>query len=689
LSLIIAVDTGGTFTDLVAFDQSAKKVLFSKSLTTYDDLVIGILDCTRKAGVEVKDGEIIKFGTTLVINTFLQRNGARTALVTTEGFRDVMELRRGNRTRPFDLRYRRDPALVDRNRRFEIRERMSSEGNIVTPLDRAALEPLAARLKAMKVEAVAVALFNAYANPDHEIEIATFLRERLPECYISAGTELSREWYEYERTSTAAANAYVGPALKQYVVKLESVLRAAGFEKAFFMMASNGGVFSVKMAQEQPVMLVESGPVGGCIGAAVYARELGLSKMIAFDMGGTTAKCAIVENGGFEVKSPYYVGGNDCGFPVHGAVVDIVEVGTGGGSIAWLDAHNRIHVGPRSAGSTPGPVAYGRGGLEPTVTDANLALGRIGASSFLGGEMTLDVAAAAAAIDSKVAAPLGLLADNATIAQGILDLASIQMANAIRQVTVERGFDPRDFVLFAFGGGGPIHSIALARELNIPEIIIPPQPGNFSALGMLMADVRIDQSRTFLRRVEASTMEELETSFHAMQADLTAKLQAELGHVDVTFERQAELRYRGQKQATRINFKPGQGAAEVHEGFYDMYLHRFGHVDRKSAIEFVGLSVFAMAALVKPSPADLSVQPAGSSIVTTTRPIYFAEAAAWIDTPVYRRDNLPAGFTCLGPAAIEEYGSTTLVPPNTRLTVGALGELRILLPQANADQAHV
>lgn len=688
MALIIAVDTGGTFTDLVAFDQSEKKVLYSKSLTTYNDLVIGILDCTRKAGVDVKNGEIIKFGTTLVINTFLQRQGAVTALVTTEGFRDVLELRRGNRTRPFDLRYRRDPALVDRNRRLEISERMSSEGDVVTPLDRAALEPLAARLKAMNVEAVAVALFNAYANPSHELEVAAFLRGRLPGCYVSAGTEISREWYEYERTSTAAANAYVGPALKQYVAKLDSELRAAGFDKTFFIMASNGGVFSAKMAQEQPVMLVESGPVGGCIGAAVYARELGLGKMIAFDMGGTTAKCAIIENGRFEVKSPYYVGGNDFGFPVHGAVVDIVEVGTGGGSIAWLDAHNRINVGPRSAGSTPGPVAYGRGGTEPTVTDANLALGRIGARSFLGGEMTLDLAAAKSAIDSKVAAPLGLLAENAGVAQGILDLASIQMANAIRQVTVERGFDPRDFVLFAFGGGGPIHSIALARELNIPEIVIPPQPGNFSALGMLMADVRIDQSRTFLRRADDATMEELESAFRAMEADLTGRLQADLGDVDVTFERQAELRYRGQKQPTRIDIKPGLSTAEVHTAFYEMYLHRYGHVDRKSAIEFVGLSVFAMAALVKPSPADLAMRPAGSADVIATRAIYFSETGAWIDTPVYRRDSLPSGFTCMGPAAIEEYGSTTLVAPDTRLTVGTLGELRIKLPQANTERPH-
>ncbi|HXM06167.1 MAG TPA: hydantoinase/oxoprolinase family protein, partial [Candidatus Acidoferrum sp.] len=354
---LVAADTGGTFTDLAAFDRETGTVVYSKSLTTYDDLVTGVMDCIAKANVDLRQAELVKFGTTLVINTFVQRNGSKTALIATEGHRDILEIRRGNRTLPFDRHFEREPVLVERDLRFEARERMAADGSVVEPLDEVRLRELAQTLKAAGIESIAVSFLNSYINSAHEERAVALLRDLLPDHYIIAGSELTREWYEYERTSTAAANAYVGPKLRDYVRRLDDRLRANGLARPFLLMASNGGVISVERAQQQPGILVESGPVGGCIGAAVYARELGLPNVIAFDMGGTTAKCALIENGQFEVKSPYYVGGIERGFPVRHAVLDIVEVGAGGGSIAWLDPQDRLRVGPQSAGSTPGPAA--------------------------------------------------------------------------------------------------------------------------------------------------------------------------------------------------------------------------------------------------------------------------------------------------------------------------------------------
>jgi N-methylhydantoinase A len=680
VSYILAADTGGTFTDLAAYDSETGSIQYTKSLTTYGDLVDGVMDCLRKADIDLSRAEVVKFGTTLVINTYVQRNGARAALVTTAGFRDVLEARRGNRPLPFDLRYKRDPILIERDLRFEVAERMTATGEELRPLDERQLSALAETLRKMKVEAVAVSFLNSYTNSEHEDRAAALLRRELPGVYVTAGTELTREWYEYERSSTAAANAYVGPKLKDYVERLDGRLRQDGFGKTFYMMASNGGVVSTERACRQPVALVESGPVGGVIGAGVYGEQLGISKIIAFDMGGTTAKCAVVEDGRFEVKSPYYVGGYERGFPVRGAVVDIVEVGAGGGSIAWLDSLERLLVGPRSAGSDPGPVCYGRGGTEPTITDANLVLGRIGAKSFLGGEMSLDAAAAADAISRTLALPLGFVGESGLdeMAQGIIAIGSTRMAGAIKQITVERGLDPRDFTMFAFGGGGPLHSAALARELSIPQVIIPPEPGNFSALGMILSDARIDETQTFLRPLAADSIAEIGQMFRAMEERARKTLATELKTAQVMFEHQAEMRFRGQKHSTRVNVPLAAGEQEIRQTFYATYRRRYGHVDTDGPVEFVSLVLTAVARGDKPSLQQL--RPATrvrGAPVPTTRPVYFAERARRLETPVYQRAELPVGFSSAGPAIIEEYGSTTVIGPDDSFTIGELAEIRI------------
>jgi N-methylhydantoinase A len=677
VGVFLAADTGGTFTDLAAYDAATGRVLYAKSLTTYDDLVRGVMDCVRKAGVNLGDVELIKFGTTLIINTFVQRNGAKAALVTTEGFRDALEIRRGNRTMPFDLRYQRDPVLIERDCRFEVSERIAADGSVLTPLDPGAVDRLVEVFRENGIEAVAVSLHNAYANSSHEEQLAAELRSKAPDLYVTAGTELSREWYEYERASTAAANAYVGPTLRDYIRRLDGELKAGGFRNTFYLMASNGGVFSTGRAERQPVMLVESGPVGGCIGSGIYATELGLKRVIGFDMGGTTAKCAVLEDGRFEVKSPYYVGGTDYGFPIRGGVLDIVEVGTGGGSIAWLDAQGRLSVGPKSAGSTPGPACYGRGGTEPTITDANLVLGRIGKGSFLGGEMQLDEAAAQQAIGA-IAAKMGLEGTDAVdeMASGILSIATLSMAAAIKRITIERGLDPREFPLVAFGGGGPLHSATLARELSLPEVIIPPEPGIFSALGMLLADARVDETRTFLKPLSPEGVADMAAAFAGMETATRAALAKELGKGEVTFERQAEMRFHGQRHTIRTVISASADMPAIRQSFETTYEQRYGFVEKGSPIEFVALVLTAMVRMERPVPAKLAprVEKAGAA---RKRSVFFPEAGARIETPVLRRSELPVGHSAQGPAVIEEYGSTTVIGPGDRFEIGELGEIRI------------
>jgi N-methylhydantoinase A len=444
------------------------------------------------------------------------------------------------------------------------------------------------------------------------------------------------------------------------------------------MMGSNGGLLSAERSCRQPIGLVESGPIGGCIGAGAYAEKLGVKNVVAFDMGGTTAKCALVENGRFSVNSIYYVGGYVRGFPIKSSVIDIVEVGSGGGSIAWLDAQKRLHVGPQSAGSTPGPVSYGRGGTEPTVTDANLVLGRLNPDHFLGGEMKLDVNAAARSIQQKVAEPLGYAGQDGLIqmADGIISIAVVVMAGAIRRVSVEHGLDPRDFVLFSYGGGGPLHACALARELSIPTIVIPPEPGNFSAIGMLLADARIDSSKTFVGVLEEKSVGAMNDLLAALEKDATAALAAEFGTSDVFFERHAEMRYRGQRHNIKVPVTGLQDAAAIRQAFEHDYRRRYGHADAKAAAEFQAVHLYAFARLKQPEIARLPRAKAAPQ-TAVTRPVYFKSAGGMVDAMIYNRDSLEPGFTGAGPAVIEEYGSTTVVWPGDRFEIGALREIRI------------
>lgn len=676
---IVAVDIGGTFTDLVGFDHETGKATYTKSPTTYGNFVEGILDCFDKASLAPAEANFLNHGTTLVINSLIQRRGAKCALVTSAGFRDVLEIARANRPDPFDLHYRRDEPLIPRELRFEVPERMDAHGNVLVPLDTSAVEALAEELKRIGIEAVAVFFMSSYLDPAHEERAADILKRSLPGVYVTHSTELTREWYEYERTSTVAANAYVGPQVNTYVRRLENDLRSRGYGGSLFMMGSNGGLLSVDRTCRQPVGLVESGPIGGCIGAGAYAEALDIQNVVAFDMGGTTAKCALVEHGRYSVESVYYVNGYVRGFPIKWPVIDIVEVGSGGGSIAWLDDQNRLHVGPQSAGSTPGPVCYQRGGTEPTVTDANLVLGRLNPDRFLGGEMTLGVESARRAIAARTAEPLGYEGEAGLIrtADGIVSIATVLMAGAIRQVSVERGLDPRDFVLFAYGGGGPLHASALARELSIPAIVVPPEPGNFSAIGMLLADARVDASETFTGILDDVLATGMDGGFRGMEADTAETLRRDFGAGDVYFERKAEMRYYGQRHNIHVPVTGLRTVAEIRAAFERDYKRRYGHADSKAPTEFQALHLSAFARLRRPDIANLRRKTPPGGTPEHMRPVYFGAAGGTVETVIYDRDGLAPGFAAHGPAVIEEYGSTTLIRPGDRFEVGAMGEIRI------------
>jgi N-methylhydantoinase A len=682
MSYAVAVDIGGTFTDLVAFDHQTQKVIYAKSPTTYDNLVGGVLDCFAKAKVKPGESSLVNHGTTLVINSLIQRQGAKTALVTSAGFRDILEIARGNRPDPFDLHYQRDEPLIPRELRLEVPERMDSRGEVVVGLDLPALEKVASELNDLGVEAVAIFFMNSYINPVHEEAAAEKLKKLLPNVYITYSTDLTREWYEYERCSTVAANAYVGPQVSTYIRRLDGDLKQQGFGGSLFMMGSNGGLLSTDRTCRQPIGLVESGPIGGCIGASAYAEALGCKNVVSFDMGGTTAKCALVENGRFSVNSVYYANGYVRGFPIKSAVIDIVEVGSGGGSIAWVDSQKRLHVGPQSAGSTPGPVSYGRGGTDPTVTDANLVLGRLNADHFLGGEMKLNNNAARRAIEQRIAEPLGYVGENGVIqmADGIISIATVVMAGAIRKISVEHGLDPRDFVLFSYGGGGPLHACALAHELSIPTIVIPPEPGNFSAIGMLLADARIDSSKTFVGILNDKSAAAIAEVFAAMEKESATALATEFGTRDVFFERHAEMRYRGQRHNIKVPVSELTETESIRAAFELDYKRRYGHADSKAPAEFQALHLSTFARLKQPDIARLP-RAAVTRRAAHARRVYIGNAGGWVNAQIFDRDALEPGFNAAGPAIIEEYGSTTLVWPGDRFEIGALHEIRIYCAQ--------
>jgi N-methylhydantoinase A len=674
--LSVAVDIGGTFTDLVAYDEHTGQVRQSKSLTTHGDLPQGVWDCLRKAGIAPNTATNVVHGSTIAINIAIEEKGAKTALVVTRGTRDVYKIGRQNRPEAYNFNFKRPVPLVPRSRTFEVDERLTATGTALVPIQGAASVAESVRLSG--AQAVAVCFLHSYLDPVHEIAMGNALRAVLPDAYVSLSHEIVREYREYERTSTTVMNAYIGPETSEYVGRMQQRLHDDDFVGRFLIMQSNGGVMSPATAQKLPVAMMESGPVGGVIAASRIGKALGYENLITFDMGGTTAKTSLIKDGDISIAQGYHIGGYASGHPVMFPVVDIVEVGAGGGSIAWIDEIGALKLGPHSAGSDPGPICYRRGGEHPAVTDANVVLGRIGAESFLGGEMPLDVESARSGLESKLCGALEMSAIE--VAHGMVRIAVAKMSLAVRGVSVERGYDPRDFALVAMGGAGPVHAVEIARDLRIPVVIVPNLPAHFSALGMLMADVRQDYVRTYYRPLVEADYAQLSRIYSELHADGNAALDdAGVEQSARSFKYWMDLRYIGQEFWLQVPVKESEirdaDGESIQRRFTELHDHRFGHAAADEPLELVNVRLTAIGTRPRITFPDLPEDK--SEALIGTRPIYLEDAARPIDCAVYRRDLLRPGFEIEGPAVVEEYASTTVLFDGDKLRVADTGELII------------
>jgi N-methylhydantoinase A len=672
----IAVDIGGTFTDLVAVDDNGQ-MYRSKSLTTPDDLARGIEDCLSHAKIDVAGAGFFVHGSTVTINAVLERKGAKTGLITTKGFRDVYEIGRGNRPEGYNLFFKRAVPLVPRDLRLEVDERLYATGKVLTGLNEQSAASTIAALKAADVESIAVCLLHSYANPIHEKRMGELLREQFPQAYVSLSHEILREFREYERTSTTALNSYVGPLVSRYLVSLEKMLGDGGFRGTFRVMQSNGGVMSAETAKKMPVTMMESGPVAGVIAAACLGESLDCRQIISFDMGGTTAKSSLIKDFHPEVTSSYYVGGYVTGHPMMLPVVDIVEVGNGGGSIAWIDAAGGLKIGPQSAGGAPGPACYGNGGTEPTVTDANLIAGRIDPEYFLGSGIRLQRDKAAQAITEKIGKPLDLSLEEAAL--GILTIANFNMSLSVRAVSVEKGYDPRDCVLVPSGGGGALHAMAIARELSVPRAIIPPIPAHFSALGMLLADLKHDYVQTFVRELAETSGAQIADAFSLLEKSAVATLTEEGSRREqIVLRRFLDMRYRGQEYTLPVpiteDLRSVTDFGAIRSRFDQLHQEHYGHSAPKELVMMVNLRLSALGKTENKLPLAATSREEDRG-VRGRRPVIFEKMP--VECPIYLRSGFKTGDNLEGPAVIEEMGATILVYPGDKMQVNEFGHLVI------------
>ncbi len=669
----IGVDIGGTFTDAVAISDEGR-IRTAKALTTPGRLYDGVLNAVR--GLEVAWSEVDEFihGTTAGLNAFLERRGARVAILTTAGFRDVYEIGRANRPKMYDVRYRPPTPLVPRRHVFEVDERMGPKGEVVRPIDEAAL---AETLDGFSdnFDAVAVCLLHAYANPEHERRVESLVRRHAPGLSVVCSADVAPEWREYERTSTTVISAYIAPIVEEYLSELAARLEDEGLRSSLRVMQSNGGVMTASVALRRPIQTLFSGPVGGTIAGVAVARDLvdviPSERLICVDMGGTSFDVSLVVDGEAEVESQTVLEGH----PVLAPAVAIHTIGAGGGSIGHLEAGG-LRVGPRSAGAEPGPACYGLGGAEPAITDANLRLGRIPSVARLGGDMALNRAASDAAL-AGVGEPLGL--DAVGLAAGMVAVADAAMANAIREITVVRGIDPREFSLVAFGGAGPLHAVAIAEELEIGSVVVPADPGVLSAYGMLQSDTRHDVVQSFFVRVDDVTDE----SITAVLTDLERRarqLLKEDGVPDdsVRLESSADLRYLGQEYSVTIPFDVSGGVTEAINAIPDRFAQahdaRYGHSNPAEAVEFVNLRMTAIGVIPRREREERS----GGSLPDPLGVERTWFGGEWFETPVYSRSDLPSGVEVAGPAILLEDACTSLIPPNWMATVAPRGHLVIV-----------
>lgn len=674
----VATDIGGTFTDLVYADDEGK-IGVAKSHTTPPYYEKGVINVIEQSGIDYAAVETFIHGTTVIINALTERKGVKTGLITTKGFRDVLEIARGNRPDLFNVRYKKPTPFVDRYLRHEVQERLNHKGDVIDPLNKEEIKEIIAYFKKEQVEAVAVAYLHSYVNPVHERETVQLIKELWPEVAVTASHEVTKEWREYERTSTTVLNSYVQPIAASYVDRLDSKLMENNTNSHNYIMQSNGGTTTFNQAKQIPINMVESGPVAGIYGAAVLGEILGEENIIAFDIGGTTAKCSLINKGEVKLSTDYYIEKTErnAGYPIKIPVVDIVEIGNGGGSIAWIDEANSLKVGPQSAGALPGPVAYGQGGTKPTTTDANLMTGRLSAENF---DYPVDVEKVKSAINDQVASRYGVSTEEAAL--GIIRIANSNMLNALKLISVRKGHNPREFTLVAFGGGGSMHAPALAKELGVKKVIVPVASPVFSAWGMLMTDLRHDYIQTYIKRLNDVDLSELNREWENIESQAVSQFNEEGINEDrVRFTRFADMRYLGQEHTVKVPAPNGEWTKEtlfeITQKFHNLHEKNYTFKLEEAQTEIVNLHLTSFGKVQKPKlkKMERSTKSVETALKETRRVFY--EQEGWLETQVYNRSLLFPGMTVKGPAIVEEPAASTVLYSGQALVVDDYGNLMI------------
>ena len=659
---------GGTFTDLTLYDPESGRTTVVKSPSSRERPDDGVVAALAKSGVDLERCRRMVHGTTVGTNALLERNGPRTAMVTTKGFRDVIELGRTTRLVPntlYDPYFKRPAPFVERRDRLCVAERVEADGTVSRRLDEAALDEAAGRLARSGVETVAVCFLNSYRNPDHERQAARSLSERFPFVCTSSGVQ--NEIREYERFSTCVVNAYLMPLMGRYAHRLQGALRERGHGGAFYTMASNGGLLSGVMVRDQPVRTVLSGPAAGISAAGRLMRTIGIPDFITCDMGGTSSDVALLTGGVWPVKRETILNGIVIRVPQ----IDINTIGAGGGSIAWLDRGGSLMIGPESAGAAPGPACYGLGGERPTVTDANVVLGRIGDRQELGGSLSVDAEAAFAAV-GRLARAAGVATEG--MAEGIVRVAVAKMAAAVYEISVARGHDPRELALLPFGGAGPLHACLLAEELGVSRVVVPADPGAFSAYGGLCSVPFKERMATVLKPLDGGALEAVRELGAMFEGELSREFEADgLGGEGLTFRCEVDARYRGQYHEITIAIPPAAGRAAVQRLFEEQFMREFGRLDAGRSVELVNFRLIGEAQVPLPALVPVEDRSADTPDAAATRPVFLRDGFA--DCPVFRRATLGAGARLTGPLVVEEMSATLFVPSGWRLAGGTCGEL--------------
>ena len=688
----VGVDIGGTFTDIV-FLGADGRVHTQKVSSSVDDyaraIAEGLASVFDEVGLQAGNVIEILHGTTVASNAILEGKGARTGLITTQGFRDVLELRNLRMPRLYDLTWEKPPPLVERYLRLEVDERINAQGEVLESLSREDAERAIRRLVEEGVDVIAVALLNSFTNPIHERMVKDLATEIAPEMPVCISYEVLPEIKEYERTSTTVINAYLIPIVSQYLASLEKELARAKIDSPLLLMQSNGGLTTAPDAARLPCNIVESGPAGGVVGAQALASKLGLDDIITFDMGGTTAKASLVERGEVTRSLEYSVGGGimigsrlltGAGYQLKVPAIDLAEVGAGGGSVVWLDPAGSMQIGPESAGAHPGPVCYDLGGTEPTVTDANVLLGYINPKHLVGGALKLNSERSKAVFEERIAGPLGL--ELAHAAYGAHQIAASNMIRAIRAVSSERGRDPRRYALFAFGGNGPLFACGMARSLGISRVVVPPSPGLFSSFGLLYADVEHHYSRTLRRVLTAADADEIASAWGELEEEARAQLEADGFAPDkMAFQRRANLHYQGQIFELNVPAPSGpinrESLLALAEAFGVEHERTYGHrAGPEEPVELVNMVVIGQGIPDHDRvPSELKLH--ARALSRARRDAYFGPELGWVDTPVVGREDVAAGLS--GPFIVEEYDATCVVPPEGNASLDDYGNIHIEL----------